>query len=176
MEGLFLILLLPAAFAFYCAWKADDVYMPYKVFDVFGKFKARMFVNFIWVAIVGVFGIIYCLLSKKSFDSLETGFFVLMVPLGVAISILIYKSSKGKCPDGPLKDNLAKNMYIAGSGYSMRQMLFFMSFAAKTLGPTRAVDNKGREIYIFSDGDVYDASGNFVGKKTDVDKYVRIKD
>lgn len=171
----FLILIAPISF--YSAWKCDEIYLPYKTFNVFGKFKAYLFVNFIELAIVAVIVLIGSLFSKNPVDSSNVPFFILMIPLGIAIAMWAYKSAKSDCPDGPLKDDLAKNMFMTGAGYSMRRVLFFMTFIAEELTkPKHAVDSQGREIYIFYDDNVYDKYGHFVGKKTDEGKYVRLKD
>ena len=159
----FIICLLPVAFMFYCSWKVDQVLLPYKTFNVFGKFKAYMFTNFVTVAFVGIL--------LMFIQSVLLGLIVFII--GVSISSFIYRSTKSKCPDGPLKDKLMKNMIIVGVGSSFNTIFFFFHIAAKAVEPKKAIDDKGRTIYIFFDDNVYDESGRFVGKRTDVDTYIR---
>ena len=88
--------------------------------------------------------------------------------------VFIYRSTKSKCPNGPLKDKLLISMIISGVGITFKITSVFLMFVMKIFEPQKAVDEKGRTIYIFSDDNVYDSNGNWIGKKTDTNKYVRV--
>ena len=164
-DFLLLIPVLLFVFSVYCAWKADNVSLPYRTFNVYGKIKSYIFMNFIAVSFCGIIWVLYLLLSKKPIDYGEVGFSFFLIIIGMAVSNFIYKSAKNKCPDGPMKDKLAVSMIISGIGYTTNTVFFFLHLAGKIFEPKKAIDDKGRTIYIFPDDNVYDETGRFVGKK-----------
>ncbi len=168
-----MICLLPFAALVYCAWKESEITAKYKAFNVYGKFKAYMFTNFICVAIIGMIFCIYSVLSKLESDYAILGIFFIV--LGVAVSSFIYRSVKNKCPDGALKDKLMISMIISVFGGGLKSIFFFLSIFAKAIEPKKYVDEDGNIIYVHIDDKVYDESGNYVGKKTDSNTYLREK-
>ena len=157
----------------YCAWKESEITAKYAAFNVYGKFKAYIFTNFICVAIVGIILFICSITSKLESAFAIVGTFLIII--GVAISSLVYRSAKSKCPDGPLKDKLMINMIISGFGSSFKSTLFFLNIFAKVFEPKKYVDEDGRNVYVHIDDKVYDERGNLVGKKTDSNTYIRTK-
>ena len=169
---LFVIGTSPLWFGIYCARNADEVLMPYKMFNIVGRFKSFVFFMFFGSGVLGLgLGLVTLIYSHDS--NLRLSPYFLSCILCIVVGVLIYRSIAAKCPAGPLKNRLAWSMIVSGCGSIFRVIFFFINIAAEALEPKKAIDNKGRTIYIFPDDNVYDEVGNWVGKKTDTDKYIR---
>ena len=171
---LFILIIVVIAASIYCIWRESEVTAVYKAFNVYGKFKAYLFTNFICVAIVGVVLFICSIASKIESDFAILGIFLIII--GVLVSSLVYRSAKSNCPDGYLKDKLMINMIISGWGSGFKSIFFFLNVFAKAVEPKKYIDEDGKIVYVHIDDKVYDECGNLVGKKTDSNTYLRRKD
>ena len=76
-----------------------------------------------------------------------------------------------------IKNKLIFNILIAVFGMTFRAIFFFIDIAAEAVQPEKYVDEKGRIVYVFPDGSVYDENKNYVvGRKVSSDTYIRNKD
>ena len=112
----FIIVVSPLLFCIYCAWKEAEVSAPYRIFNIYGRVKVYLFTDFIAVAIVGFGSVIYSIFSKTKTDYGFLVMSVLFIFIGIGVSVFIYRSTKSKCPNGPLKDKLLISMIISGVG------------------------------------------------------------
>lgn len=156
----------------YCAFKESEITAKYQTFGVYGRFKAYLFLDMAAAGVVFILGAFIFPILQSKIDMLV---WFVFGAICVAIAFYIFHSAKSKCPEGPLRDKFLISMVITGVGVAVKIILFFVSTIWDVIGPKIMVNEDGKTIYVFNDGDVYDGAGNIIGKMTGSNEYIEFK-
>lgn len=142
-----------------CALKESKRTTLYKAFNVYGRLKAYIFVDFLGAGIAMlVMGIIGSKLDLPRWLAIILGVVL------IAIAVLIYILTAKKCPDG-LKKGLLISMLITGFGVAVKIAIFFIA-AVWVLSTFETISGEdefgGKTSYISMNGKVYNTDGRVV--------------
>lgn len=160
------------ALCVYCAFKENATTAKYQTFGVYGRFKAYLFVDMIAAGVVFILMAFTVSLPQRVTDMLA---FLAIGAICIIIAFLIFRFAKSKCPEGDLRDKLLISMIITGMGITVKLVVCFISAIWTIVGPKKMVNDEGKTIYVFNDGDVYDELGNIIGKQVSGNKYIEFK-
>lgn len=138
----------------FCATQESKVTGTYKACHVYGRFYAYLALDFLLVGIMSILG--FTGISESKILSILVGL------LFLALAILMYWNKLRKCPEF-LKKKLIPSMLITGLGVTVKVCVFFLGFVWKLTGPQTMRLSDGREVYVFSGGEVYDPEGRQIG-------------
>ena len=153
-----------------CAIKESRTTALFKAFGVYGRFKAYLFIDLFFAGIALVIG------AFVSEDAMGIGSKPLAIIVGVvcvALAVLIYITTKRKCPVG-LRGRLLISMLISGWGVAFKVAIFFVFVVWRMMMPVEATDEDGNTIYIHG-SDVYNSQGERIGTRDGSNTFIREK-
>ena len=181
-RGIFFGIVLIVAMVF-CAFKESSITSPYKMFKIYGRWRAFFAFDFTGLGAILIFGSVldmmgYNWIVTEGLLEVVSAPILLLCGLGALIlGILIYVITYKNCPED-WRGKLIIHMIMTALGTITKVGFFWLMFFFKIWSytlPKYVTGSDGKSYLRYNNGDIYSSTGKRVGNETGDGEFTVLK-